>query len=130
MHVPQERTTPHNRALSPRANQQGPVSACREALEGGPPKRPAGETLVQLEREKLVVLRGIEGQLERQYALQEEMVLIKRQKFELQQRLLALAGAQFHCPSISVPIILPQDGGKGHFYFISLHCTMYPVQFH
>ena len=72
---------------------------------------------MRLEREKLAVLRGIEGQLERQTALQEEMVQIKPQKLELHRRQLALAKAQFNRPSMSVPIILPQDGGKGHFYF-------------
>jgi len=64
---------------------------------------------VCLEREKLAVLWGIEGQLERQTALQEEMVQIKRQKLELHRRQLALAEAQFNRPSISVPIILLQD---------------------
>jgi len=64
---------------------------------------------VHLEREKLAVLRGTEGQLERQTALQEEMVQIQRQKLELHRRQLALAEAQFNRHSISVPIILPQD---------------------
>ena len=89
------------------------------------------ETLVRLEREKLAVLRGTEGQLERQTALQEEMVQIQRQKLELHRRQLALAEAQFNRPSISVPIILPQDGGEGHFSnFFCPHCTMYSLQFH
>ncbi|XP_067092977.1 myb-related transcription factor, partner of profilin-like [Osmerus mordax] len=88
----------------------GPGVRMRGGLGGWPPITTCtcSEMLVRLEREKLVVLRGIEGQLERQTALQEEMVQIKRQKLELQ---LALAEAQFNRPSISAPIILPQDGG-------------------
>ena len=83
----------------------------RGGLTGRPPITTCtcSETLVRLEREKLAVLRGIEGQLERQTALQEEMLQIQRQKLELHRRQLALAEAQFNRPSISVPIILPQD---------------------
>ncbi|XP_059205855.1 myb-related transcription factor, partner of profilin-like [Centropristis striata] len=98
--------------------QPSPVPACQPA---GPGVRTRGrpsittctcsETLVRLEREKLAVLRGIEGQLERQTAFQEEMVRLKRQKSELHRRQLTLAEAQFNSPSISVPIILPQDAG-------------------
>uniref|UniRef100_UPI0037E6FF8B protein bassoon-like n=1 Tax=Semicossyphus pulcher TaxID=241346 RepID=UPI0037E6FF8B len=88
----------------------GPGVRMRGGLTGRPPITTCtcSETLVRLEREKLAVLRGIEGQLERQTALQEE---IERQKLELHRRQLALAEAQFNRPSISVPIILPQDGG-------------------
>ncbi|XP_062341563.1 uncharacterized protein LOC134039608 [Osmerus eperlanus] len=91
----------------------GPGVCMRGCLRGRPPITTCtcSETLVRLEREKLVVLRGIEGQLERQTALQEEMVQIKRQRLELHRRQLALAEAQINRPSISVPIILPQDGG-------------------
>lgn len=107
-----------------------PVPASQPAgpgvrMRGGLTGRPAittctcSETLVRLEREKLVVLRGIEGQLKRQTALQEEMVRIKQERLELHRRQLALAEAQFNRPSISVPIILPQDSGTGHFYFLS-----------
>ena len=86
------------------------------------------ETLVRLEREKLVVLRGIEGQLEQQTALQEEMVWIKQERLELHRRQLALAETQFNRPSISVPIILPQDSGTGHFYILSaLHNVSHSV---
>ena len=86
-------------------------------MQGGLTGQPAittctcSETLVRLEREKLVVLQGIEGQLKRQTALQEEL--------ELHWTQLALAEAQFNHPSISVPIILPQDSGTGHFYILS-----------
>ncbi|XP_030294127.1 uncharacterized protein LOC115594287 isoform X2 [Sparus aurata] len=84
-------------------------------MRGGVTGRPAittctcSETLVRMERKKLVVLRGIEGQLERQTALQEEMVRIKQERLELHRRQLVLAEAQFNRPFISVPIILPQD---------------------
>ena len=74
---------------------------------------------MRLERVKLVVLRGIEGQLERQTALQEEMVWIKQERLELHRRQLALAETQFNRLSILVPITLPQDSGTGHFYFLS-----------
>ncbi|XP_061569032.1 myb-related transcription factor, partner of profilin-like [Cololabis saira] len=91
----------------------GPCVRMRGGLTWRPPVTTCtcSETLVRLEREKLALLRGIEGQLERQTAFQEEMVQIKRQKLELQRRQLALAEAQFKHPSISVPIIPPRDGG-------------------
>ncbi|XP_046886899.1 myb-related transcription factor, partner of profilin-like [Hypomesus transpacificus] len=91
----------------------GPCPRMQGGLTGWPPVTTCtcNETLVRLERKKLAVLRGIEGQLERQTALQEEMVQIKRQKLELHRTQLALAGAQFNHPSTSIPIILPQDGG-------------------
>ncbi|KAJ8286207.1 hypothetical protein GJAV_G00035790 [Gymnothorax javanicus] len=40
------------------------------------------------------------------------MLDLKREKLELQQRHLALAEAQLHQPTISIPIILPQDSGS------------------
>ncbi|XP_067085427.1 myb-related transcription factor, partner of profilin-like [Osmerus mordax] len=105
-HPPQPSPVPARQPAGPGVRMRGglrwrpPITTCT-----------CSETLVRLEREKLVVLRGIEGQLERQTALQEEMVQIKRQRLELHQRQLALAEAQFNRPSISVPIILPQVGG-------------------
>lgn len=83
------------------------------------------ETLVRLQRVKLVVLQGIEGQLERQTALQEEMVRLKRDKLQLQQRQLALAEAQYNRPSISVPILLPQDRGEAHFKCFPALCHVF-----
>lgn len=104
-------------------------------MRGGSRWRPAittctcSETLVRLEREKLEVLRGMEGHLQRQTALQEEVVRMKQERLELHRRQLALAEAQFNRPSISVPIIFPQDSGMGISMFY-LHYPMYPVQFH
>ena len=99
----------------------GPSVRMLGGFTGRPPitTYTCSETLVRLEREKLVVLRGIEGQLEQQTALQEEMVWIKQERLELHRRQLALAETQFNRPSISVPIILPQDSGTGHFYILS-----------
>ena len=74
-----------------------------------------------LERERLVVLRGIEGQLERQTVLQEEMVRIKQERLELHRRQLALAEVQSNRPSISVPIIPPTMVSINYFGFLFNH---------
>lgn len=87
---------------------------------GGLTRRPCvtactcSEALLGLEREKLAVLRAIEAQLQRQSAVQEEMLQMKREKLELQRRQLALAEAQLNQPSISVPIPVPHNTGRGH----------------
>ncbi|XP_062404168.1 myb-related transcription factor, partner of profilin-like [Sardina pilchardus] len=79
---------------------QAAVAGPGVRIWGGLTGRPAittcacSETLVRLEREKLVVLRGIEDQLQRQNALQEEMVRIKQERLELHRRQLMLAEAQ------------------------------------
>ncbi|XP_035287162.1 uncharacterized protein LOC118234612 [Anguilla anguilla] len=52
---------------------------------------------------------GIEAQLEMSNSLQREMLEVKKAKLDLLQRQYDLAEAQFHRPSISVPIILPSQ---------------------
>ncbi|XP_051958612.1 myb-related transcription factor, partner of profilin-like [Xyrauchen texanus] len=75
------------------------------------------QDLVQLEREKLDVLKDIRQCLqeanERDNNFQQQLIELKKAKLALKERRLALEEMSFARPSISVPIILPEDTGHG-----------------
>ncbi|XP_026114784.1 myb-related transcription factor, partner of profilin-like, partial [Carassius auratus] len=75
------------------------------------------QDLVQLEREKLDVLKDIRQCLqeanERDNNFQQQLIELKKAKLALKERRLALEEMSFARPSISVPIILPEDTGCG-----------------
>lgn len=68
------------------------------------------EELVNIEKEKLVVLQDIQHQLTEANELARQSLELKRAKLELAKQQHALAEAQFNRPSISVPILLPAEG--------------------
>lgn len=74
------------------------------------------QDLVQLEREKLDVLKDIRQSLkeanEMNYNFQREIIELKKAKMALEERRLSLEEMSFARPSISVPIILPDESGK------------------
>nr|XP_055062919.1 uncharacterized protein LOC129445961 [Misgurnus anguillicaudatus] len=65
------------------------------------------EELVKLEKEKLDVLRGIEQGLQETNNLARETLEVKKAKLQILEKQYALTEAQFHRPTISVPIIMP-----------------------
>ncbi|KAJ8004726.1 hypothetical protein DPEC_G00139290 [Dallia pectoralis] len=75
------------------------------------------QDLVQLEREKLDVLKDIRRCLqeanERDNNFQQQLMELKKAKLALEERRLALEEMSFSRHSISVPIILPEDTGRG-----------------
>lgn len=68
------------------------------------------EELVNLEKEKLVMLQDIRRQFTEANVLTRQSLELKRAKLELAKQQHALAEAQFNRPSISVPILLPAEG--------------------
>ena len=88
----------HPRLSPPAQGRSGPQMRGRISRQGVV-RCNCHEDLLQLEKEKLVVLRGIEAQLERSNNLQQEMLNLKRAKLDLQLRHVALAEAQFERPS-------------------------------
>ncbi|XP_026125116.1 uncharacterized protein LOC113107107 [Carassius auratus] len=74
------------------------------------------QDLVQLEREKLDVLKDIRQCLqeanERDNNFQQQLIELKKAKLALEERRVALEEMSFARPSNSVPIILPEDTGR------------------
>lgn len=74
------------------------------------------QDLVQLEREKLDVLKDIRQSLKESNEMnnnfQKQIIELKKAKLALEERRLALEEMTFARPSISVPIILPDESGN------------------
>lgn len=92
---------------------------------------------MQLEREKLDVLKDIRQCLqeanERDNNFQQQLIELKKAKLALEERRLALEEMSFARPSISVPIILPEDTGNVIYCFSNLcnvKCFLYVVMTH
>ncbi|KAA0722909.1 hypothetical protein E1301_Tti013664 [Triplophysa tibetana] len=90
------------------------------------------QDLVQLERKKLDVLKDIRQCLqeanERDNNFQQQLIELKKAKLALEERRLALEEMSFARPSISVPIILPEDTGNVIYCFSNLcnvKCFLY-----
>ncbi|RXN05974.1 myb-related transcription partner of profilin-like protein [Labeo rohita] len=75
------------------------------------------QDLVQLEREKLDVLKDIRQSLkeanEMNNNFQKQIIELKKAKLALEERRLSLEEMRFARPSISVPVILPDESDPG-----------------
>ncbi|RXN06821.1 myb-related transcription partner of profilin-like protein [Labeo rohita] len=75
------------------------------------------QDLVQLEQEKLDVLKDIRQSLKEANEInnnfQKQIIELKKAKLALEERRLSLEEMRFARPSISVPIILPDESDPG-----------------
>lgn len=92
-----------------------PLTEVAQQQQSGSRRRPlircnCSDELVKLEKEKLQLLRGNEQGLQEANDIARATLEVEKAKVHIMEKQYALSEAQFQRPSISVPIILPDQG--------------------